>query len=307
MPALPRISVIIPHLNQPQFLDRCLTSLEAQSGEVPAFEIIVVDNGSQQMPDDVVARRANVTLLREETPGPGPARNLGAKHARGDLLAFIDADCLAGTGWLARINAYFAANPAHSILGGDVFIARMDAHKATYLEAYESIYAYRMREYIAKQGFTGTGNLAVRAQVMDEVGPFGGIGIAEDRDWGQRATKLGHATYYVDQMIVYHPARQNFRELQIKWDRHIAHDYELHGAANGMGGKLRWLARAGAVAVSPGPEIWRILRSKRVTGLSERLKALWILIRIRLYRARIMLGLAMGRSGAAMSGAWNRD
>lgn len=303
----PRISVIIPHLNQPQQLGEVLASLDAQSGDVPAFEIIIVDNGSQQMPQAVVEGRAHTTLLRETTPGPGPARNLGAAHARGEILAFIDADCLAETGWLARIAAHFDAHPAHGILGGDVYIARKDNAQATELEAYESIYAYRMREYIAKQGFTGTGNLAVRASIMKEVGPFGGIGIAEDRDWGQRATAAGHATHYVAGMIVYHPARADFAELRLKWNRHIAHDFELHGAANGLGGKLRWLMRAGAVAVSPGPEVWRIARSQRVEGLGERWMAFKVLLRIRLYRARVMLGLAMGRSGAALSGAWNRD
>ena len=51
----PRISVIIPHLNQPEFLDVCLKTLDAQSLGRDQFEVIVVDNGSSRCP---------MTLLR---------------------------------------------------------------------------------------------------------------------------------------------------------------------------------------------------------------------------------------------------
>lgn len=299
------LTVIIPHFNQPDFLARCLSSLAAQEGDVPSHEIIVVDNGSREMPEAVVAAHEGVQLLREETPGPGPARNRGVVEAQGAILAFIDADCLAGPGWLARIAGHFAAHPDHGILGGDVYIAREDPARATALEAYESVYAYRMKEYIARQGFTGTGNLAVRAEVMAAVGPFGGKEIAEDRDWGQRATALGHATRYVEGMIVYHPARKTFAELRAKWDRHTAHDFEKMQARGG-GFRLRWLARTGAVAASPLPEILRIIRSERVSGLRERLLAFLTLVRIRIYRAWIMARLFFARNAHALSGAWNR-
>jgi len=89
-----RISVVIPHLNQPEILARCLAALR-ENTRAPD-EIIVVDNGSDVLPDVP----ANMTLLQEKTPGPGPARNLGVQHSTGDVLAFIDADCLARFDWL---------------------------------------------------------------------------------------------------------------------------------------------------------------------------------------------------------------
>ena len=104
-------------------------------------------------------------------------------------------------------------------------ISRDDPANPTMLEAYESVYAYRMEEYIRRQGFTGTGNLAIRREVFDAVGPFGGIGIAEDRDWGQRARAMGHVTRYAPEMRVHHPARPTFADLALKWDRQTAHDF----------------------------------------------------------------------------------
>ena len=219
--AAPAISVVIPHLNQPEHLARCLASLAAGT-RAPA-EVIVVDNGSAALPEAVCAG-AGAQLLQEAEPGPGPARNRGIAAARGELLAFIDADCLADPGWLAAIEAEFR-DPAAQVLGGDVRIACADPARPTMLEAFESIYSYRMDRYIAREGFTGTGNLAMRRAVFEAVGPFAGIGLAEDRDWGRRATARGYAVRFVPGMRVFHPARASFAELAAKWDRHTAHDF----------------------------------------------------------------------------------
>ena len=99
----PRISVIIPYLNQPEHLPRCLASLQTQSWPAENVEIIVVDNGSASMPRDICAAVANVRLEQELTPGPGPARNRGVALSHGDILAFIDADCVADPEWLTAI------------------------------------------------------------------------------------------------------------------------------------------------------------------------------------------------------------
>ena len=91
----PLISVVIPHLNQPEALEACLGSLDAQSLARNFFEIIVVDNGSVSMPEDIVANHSGTRLLRELQGGLGPARNSGVRSATGDVIAFIDADCRA--------------------------------------------------------------------------------------------------------------------------------------------------------------------------------------------------------------------
>jgi glycosyltransferase involved in cell wall biosynthesis len=296
-----RISVIIPHLNQPEKLARCLSSVV--SGSLQPDQIIVVDNGSKVLPTAVCDAFAGVRLLVETTPGPGPARNTGVAASQGEILAFIDADCIADRDWLAAAAAELA-DPSAAILGGDVRIALSDPNRLTVLEAYESIYAYRMDRYIAREGFTGTGNLVIRRSVFDDVGPFAGLAVAEDRDWGQRATRRGYKIRYVAQMRVYHPARVDFAGLYQKWDRHTAHDFV--SAKRRAGGRPRFAAKALAMGVSPLAEIPRILTSDRVSGLRSRVMA-WVgLVRIRLYRARVMLWLLCGGKPDQLSGAWNR-
>lgn len=298
------ITVIVPHLEQEQQLRRCLTSLAAQEGVLSPIEIIVVDNGSKTAPTAVCDEFENVKLLRQLVPGPGPARNLGVQNARGDILAFIDADCLADPRWLSAIEKRFAANPSFHILGGDVRIAMDDMENPTLLEAYESVFAYRMKEYIARQGFTGTGNLAVRAKTFAEVGMFGGIHIAEDRDWGQRALAMNYVTHYCPEMIVFHPARKTMSELIQKWDRHTAHDFEK--AQGKPMWRLRWALRGLAVGASPVAEVFRIGFSDRLSGLKSRVLAFLGMVYIRIYRCYLMLSLALGQDASRLSARWNR-
>jgi glycosyltransferase involved in cell wall biosynthesis len=289
-----RISVIIPHLNQPQMLARCLASLG--DGDRQADEIIVVDNGSDVLPDVP----DHVILLQEKTPGPGPARNLGVATSTGDVTAFIDADCLARFDWLEQAASAMADA---DILGGDVRIGYVNPQKLTTLEAYESIYAYRMERYIAEEGFTGTGNLVVKRCVLDTVGPFAGLDKAEDRDWGRRATGMGYEITYVPQMRVYHPARRTFAELYLKWDRQLAHDY---GLITDKMGKLRWMLKTLAMGFSPLAEIPRIAASDRVPNGFDKMKAFTGLCRIRLYRMGRMVDLMVRGRPERLAVKWNR-
>ncbi|RYE88367.1 MAG: glycosyltransferase family 2 protein [Hyphomicrobiales bacterium] len=300
----PKISVIIPHLNEPGDLRMCLRALAAQRTEGFAFEIIVVDNGSREMPVFAETLVPGVRLLRETTPGPGPARNLGAAHARAPLLAFIDADCIAASGWLAEIVRHFDDHPETDFAGGDIRI-RPAEEQLTAIEAYENVYSYRTQSYVQQLGFAATGNMAVRTAVFRAVGPFGGIGTMEDTRWGQRATAMGYTIAYLPDARVYTPSCKSFAELARRWDRHIAQEFrENRGKPLSL---LRWLARTAVMAASPAVEVVRIIRSERAPTWRERLLALGCVTRVRLYRARRMLGLAWRDNAASMVDMWNRE
>lgn len=304
MSASPSISVIVPHLNQHEALRHCLLSLERQTYPAGRFEVIVIDNGSTAPPHEVLARFDRVRLDIESRPGPGPARNRGAALARGDILAFIDADCTADPDWLATIHRTFEESPGRTILGGDVRIACRDPVRLTSLEAYESVFAYRQKEYIEKSGFSGTGNLAVRRRDFEVIGPFPGIDEAEDSVWGRRAGSRGYHISYVRDMIVFHPARRSFDELAAKWNRHIYHEYTEWNRL-GRGGPA-WLVRSLAVAVSGVIDGYKVLTSRRIAGTAARLGALAALARIRLHRARKMVQILFHPQEASQGLSWNR-
>src|SRR5580704_19323921 len=102
----PRISVIVPVYNAEAHLRQCLACL-AESVE-PAFECIVVDDGSTDGSRDVAKEFDALVLSTGERRGPAFARNLGAKSAQGDILFFIDADVCVSANTLARVHANFA-------------------------------------------------------------------------------------------------------------------------------------------------------------------------------------------------------
>ena len=292
---------MIAHLNQPELLGRCLAALAAQSFDMARAEIIVVDNGSRALPEAVVAAFPGVTLAQEAVPGPGPARNRGVALARGALLAFTDADCLPEPGWLAAIHARFAADPGLEILGGEVEIFPETPGDITPAEAFQMLYAYRQELYITRQNFSVTANLVIRREVFAAVGPFAGLELAEDVDWGRRATGAGHRIVYAPEVRVLHPARRSMAELRATWDRHVTHFYRL----------ARGPARAAPLGARPSRS-WPSRRSSRSRRSSapassprgQRWRAFRGLVEIRLYRAfRMAAMLAGGRDGAAR---WNR-
>lgn len=296
------ISVILPHFNQPAALRRALHAL---AGQVRAHgaEVIVVDNGSapDQRPEPVLADFPEVRLLHQCEPGPGPARNLGVVQSRGEVLAFIDSDCVAAPDWLDAVCAGIAAGAR--ILGGDVRILYADPAQPTRWEAFEAEYGYRNQHYIRDKDFIATCNLAMHRAVFDQVGGFAGIDLAEDMDWGRRAVAAGYRLCWRPEMRVYHPARRSFAALARKWDRMTGHEY-LRLRARPWG-RLRWGARALAMAFSPLVEVPRIACSRRIAGgMKGRMRAFGGLWRIRLYRAWLMGALLWGRDGAQLARRW---
>ncbi len=300
-----QLSVIIPHLNEPDDLRRCLLSLNAQHADGIPFEIIVVDNGSTEMPEAACSHIQNLRLEREILPGPGPARNLGASLARAEILAFIDSDCIAQPGWVRAIVGYMARNPDIDLIGGDIGVLLDNPACPSAIESYENIYSYRARVYVERYGFAATGNMAVRARVFQSVGPFGGIATMEDTEWGQRATALGYRIAFLPEASVLTPSCKSFAELARRWDRHVAHEYgKVAGRRTAM---LRWLVGCAIVVASPLAESVKILTTDRVSGLRNRALALACLTRIRLHRARRMFELALYGGASRFVQSWNRE
>ncbi len=300
---VPFVSVVVPHLDQPEALAACLRSLADQRYPAHRFEIIVVDNGSQSSPRAIVESTRGARLEAETARGPGPARNRGVAVARGEILAFIDADCSADPGWLEAIAQHFSSAPEGTVLGGDVRVAVSDPGAPTMLEAYESVFAYRQREYIEQQHFSGTGNLAVARRDFDRVGPFRGIEVAGDRDWGRRATTLGLEVVYRPEVVTFHASRSSFDDLLGKWSRHVRHDFR-DWRRRGRSKPL-WVLRGLAVALSPPVSLVRIARSDRIAGFRARALAFAALVRVRLFRCREMLRVARRGPDAGDDLTWS--
>jgi len=106
-----RISVIIPARNEEKVIGHCLDSLTRQDLPGDAFEVILVDNGSTDRTLEVArafTRSLNLAILQKPAVHVSALRNFGASGARGKILAFLDADCLAPSRWLTLAGARLA-------------------------------------------------------------------------------------------------------------------------------------------------------------------------------------------------------
>lgn len=277
--ALPDVSVIVPHFAQLAALAECLASLDRQSLPRQRFEIVVVDNNSPEglaAVQEVVGKRARLAL--ETSKGAGPARNRGVSEARGQVLAFIDADCVASEHWLEE---GLKGLERFDIVGGRVDVSVANERSMTGAEAFERVFAFDFRSYIESKGFTGSGNLFCTRGLFEDVGGFRQA-VSEDRDWSFRATAKGYTLGYHDAAAISHPARASWAELTRKWSRlnreslRLSEDQPL--------GRWRWAARNALVPVSIVPHAAKLLRSPKLPGPGARLRGLATLAAIRLWR-----------------------
>ena len=109
LPHYPKVSVIVCSYNGAKTLERCLESLRRI--EYPDYEVILVDDGSKDDTEEIASRNPWITYLRQENSGLSMARNVGARAATGEVLAYTDSDCMADPQWL-----YFMVG---TLLSGD--------------------------------------------------------------------------------------------------------------------------------------------------------------------------------------------
>lgn len=91
-----KVSTVTVTYNRPEMVKKCVESLENQSLDRDDYEIIVINQGSEEVDVD------SDVLIEAEDKGVAYGRNLGIKESSGDVIAFIDDDCLAREDWLEK-------------------------------------------------------------------------------------------------------------------------------------------------------------------------------------------------------------
>lgn len=206
------VSVVVPVLNGARTIGDCLTSLLHSDYPAERREILVVDNGSRDRTAQIV-RDFPVTLLRQEQPGPGAARNLGAQASRGEIVAFTDADCLVSTGWLRQLAGEFRS-PAVGGVEGET----LDYLPVTPAERYvarRASYSYEFRRQSPFAPYVVTANVAFRRSVFEQLGGFDvrfGRAGAEDVDFTWRfLDRTGLELRFNPKAVVFHRHRTTVR------------------------------------------------------------------------------------------------
>ncbi len=199
------VSIIIPAYNSAATLTLCLEAALAQ--DYPDTEVIVVDDGSTDDTAAIAAAFLGVTTARQTNQGPSVARNQGARLAKGEILAFTDADCIPRPDWISRLVAPFEDDVI--AVGGTYAIANPEARLARVVQA--EITA-RHNQFEDEVDFLGSFNMAYRKTSYDSVGGFEESyrwASGEDNDLAYKLQDTGGRMRFTKEAIVahYHPTR----------------------------------------------------------------------------------------------------
>jgi glycosyltransferase involved in cell wall biosynthesis len=179
--ARPLVSVVIPAFNAERFLGETIESVLAQDYE--PIEIVVVDDGSTDGTSEV-AGSYGVRCLRTQNGGQAAARNAGVAAARGELVAFVDADDLWEPGKLSRQVGHLIAHPELGYL--------MSRMQRTLMPGAPWPPGTPREWFSTPQPGTLSSAGLVRRSVLEAVGEFdSGYRHGCDTDWTVRATDAG--------------------------------------------------------------------------------------------------------------------
>ncbi|HZB32954.1 MAG TPA: glycosyltransferase family 2 protein [Streptosporangiaceae bacterium] len=183
----PLVSVVVPNYNFAVSLSHCLRSIQRQTYQ--PLELIMVDDGSTDNSVEVAEQLGVRVIHTERNQGAGAARNLGAEHARGDTLVFVDSDVAIYPDAIEVAVAMLADNPR---LGAVCSIHDPEPLiRDSRFEEYRSLqYYYWVASSEGPISFLFSAMCAIPRSVFEEIGPFKPwLRHNDEVDYGQRLTQ----------------------------------------------------------------------------------------------------------------------
>lgn len=184
-------SIIIPALNEEEFIGGCLYSISQLRYPKDLIEVIVVDNGSIDRTVDI-ARRYQARILSQKDCTVSQLRNLGAQAAKNPILAFVDADCSVPSDWLKNALALLHKEGVGAV--GCWY--KLPVNKTTWVDSVWDIHMRQRRESIGEVNWVPSGNFIISRKVFSQIKGFDeSLMTSEDVDICTRIRNTGLAIY----------------------------------------------------------------------------------------------------------------
>ena len=227
-----KLTVIVPTYNRTDLLARCLRGLLDQSAAPGDYEIVVVDDGSTQDSAAVVtavgAPEDRLRFFRQENKGPAAARNLGVRHARGEVVLFTGDDCFPDKRLVEEhVRAHAEARSTGSGQAGEVGVVGL----VTWHPEVEVTPFMAFLETGPQFGFSQitntedvsiwhfyTANCSVQRHWIEQVGGF-------DEDFKHAAFEDMELAYRLKQRglrIIYRPEAKTYHHHPTTFEQHLA-------------------------------------------------------------------------------------
>lgn len=183
--SLPAVTVVLPSKNESAYIGMAIASIRRQHYPAELIEIIVVDNGSTDRSVEV-AEAAGATVYTRLNCRVGAVRNEGARHAKGEVLAFLDSDCEADPFWLADAVALLYSPDRVGLVGG---MYRAPANGLWIERAWAPVDAPTVARDV---DFLACSGVVVKREIFDRLHGFDEVlEAAEDDDFSRRVRELG--------------------------------------------------------------------------------------------------------------------
>jgi mycofactocin system glycosyltransferase len=230
---VPSITVVIPTLDRAEDLDECLAAIRGVDYPAQRLEVIVVDDGSADPAAmaRVAAEHGARLLTNEGNRGPAYSRNRAAEVAGGDILAFVDSDCVPGRSWLRDLTPFFAWDRVGAVGG-----RTLGYYTESRLDRYEEVSSpldmgrhLQLKAQGPDSFYVPTCNLLVRRSTYDAVGGLRqDLRVGEDVDlcWRLRAT--GAYLVYAPEGIVRHKHRNRLGTMLRRRAQYGTSEATLH-------------------------------------------------------------------------------
>lgn len=197
------VSVIIPVYNGEKTIKDCIRSIQNQSYPHEDYEIIVVDDGSADNTAKIL-EGLNIRFITQQNRGPATARNRGAQIAKGDILLFTDADCVADKRWIDKMVSPFK-NP--DIVGVKGSYKTLQKELIARFSQAEFEERYRLQKRFEFIDFVDSYSAGFRKDIFFKIGGFNQnfpSADHEDVDLSYRLSKAGYKMVFNPNAIVYH-------------------------------------------------------------------------------------------------------
>ena len=183
----PLVSVIVPNYNYARTLDLCLSALERQ--DYPRIEVIVVDDRSTDDSVEIAHRHGARVLITDTNIGAPAARNLGVRHARGEVLFFLDSDVALTPDTVGNAVALLTSDPTLGVVCGTyepeplIPDSRVERYRSLQLHYWISGDAGDITTIYSAI-------FAMWTRVFHEIGPLNpALRHSENADYGHRITQ----------------------------------------------------------------------------------------------------------------------
>lgn len=199
----PELSVVIVAYNERYAIGRCLASLEGQQTDRP-FEVILIDSSSDGT--DAIARRSPFVRVQHfsQRQYPGEARNTGLALARGNIIAFLDADCAVEKDWIEAVAR--AHQSPHLAVGSAIVNGNPESLVAWayYFCEFNLWLPQRGPREMAEMACCG---LSIKRRAFDQYGPFIEDTYCSDSAFLWRMGRDGHRVLVLPTIRVAHTTR----------------------------------------------------------------------------------------------------